>query len=284
LPIPRPTVSRTLPVPPGRSRSVVGRRPLDTMLRVTRALRHRSGPPAWVPRSRSWIGRVPREQLDVLACLRADYRVEDTTIAGYRIWYGQDSEPDLSAAPDETASSLPHTTAALAAGHTYHVVTRHMNAYGLESQNITSWTVTTDGGGAAEATNPSAPQGISVEPAANGAVRILADYFPVPDGDDAATIWAIWITDDGSTPDTGTAATATETMTAGMGFAHLEYTSGSYSDGATIKVIVRARRVDAGPTNVDSTNSTVYSTTADTDGPSAPTGSVFHDEDAEEAQ
>jgi hypothetical protein len=224
--------------------------------------------------------------LAVTASLRADYRVADSTIEGYELYIGQDAAPDFTAAPDETFTALPHETGALAVDHAYQLATRYRNRYNLVSQNITSWRVTTDGAGDAEAVPPTGPASTIVDPAAAGAVRIRAEYFPDVDGTTlAATIWAIWITSDGTDPDPDVdAVTATETMTTETGYARLDYTSGTYADGLTIKVVVRTRRVDAGPANVDSTNTVITSTTSDTDGPSTPDPDIFHGETAEEAQ
>jgi hypothetical protein len=269
---------------PGIPRTALTRKIHDTMsrvqpMRVVLAPR----PP---PRPRSlWLFHSHIEEVDVEACLRADYRVEDTTIEGYESYLGTDAAPDFDAAPWETFTTLPHESAALAAGHDYQLVIRRRNRFGLLSLNISPTMIGVDAGGAETATKPSAPTTVSVSPAAAGAVQVAAAYNYTADGTDAATIWAIWITDDGSDPDPDNdVATATETMVQVSGVSILDYTSGVYADAATIKVTVRTRRVDTGPVNVDSDNTDIHTTTADTDGPTAPDPDIFHGDMAEEAQ
>lgn len=270
------------PIP--RGRFFVARLPQDTMPRVPRIFVHGSRPPRRPPVH--FMRTLPRfEGITILGALRGDYRVADTTIEGYELYRGVGAEPDLASSPWETFTALPHDTAALSASTAYRFVLRYRNRFGLVSQNQTSWKVTSDGTGAAEARKPSDPFDTSVEAAAGGAVRVRSNYMPGPDGTDAATIFAVWVTSDGADPDPDVdAVTTTVSMTTILGLSVLDWTSGAYADALTIKVVVRSRRVDTGPVNVDSSNTDVFSTISDTDGPGAPGGGIFHGESAEEGQ
>jgi len=218
--------------------------------------------------------------LGCTAELRGRYRVANDALARYELFRGIDAAPDFDSAAWETFTTLPHETAALdpaPAGteRTYHFVLRARNKYDLASSNVLAWTVTVDENGDQVVTRPSAPDSYDVEPAAAGAVLVTASYAYTPDGEDAATKWLIYITDDGSDPDPDLDTPTEVTMRKSDGTARLRWTSSAFDDGDTIKVLVRTRRVDAGPVNVDSANTDIVSTTADTDGPAAPAGGIF---------
>jgi len=81
------------------------------------------------------------------------YRVANDSDDQYELYRGVGVEPDLTAAPWETFSSLPHESAALAANNDYYFVTRKRNKYGIISQNIISTLIRIDAGGD-QITNP----------------------------------------------------------------------------------------------------------------------------------
>jgi hypothetical protein len=202
--------------------------------------------------------------------MRGYYRVEETALERYELYRGVDAEPDLSAAAYETFASLPHDTPAQAASHTYYFVLRKRNKYNLCSQNIASWSVKIDAGGA-NANEPSAPVEQTITPAAGGTMQIGAAYNYL---EDAAAVradtWAVWLTSNGSAPDPATTPTYTVAMAQTTGRAPLAYTSSAFGGGLTIKALVRARR--AGTPNVDSANTASVSAVADATGPAAVTG------------
>ena len=221
--------------------------------------------------------------------LRGGYRVANDALIQYELYRGIDTEPDFDAAPWETPSSLPHETAALAAApggteRTYYFTLRLRNKYNLCSQNIASWTVTVDDAGASQADHPTAPENAAIAPAAGGAVNITADYYEASDGLSVASKWAIFLTTNGSDPDPDNDSPTEETMVMVDGVAHLDYTSGTFANGLTAKTVVRTRRVDTGPVNVDSTNTTIYSTTTDTSGPATPEAAIAYGTIAEQRQ
>lgn len=213
------------------------------------------------------------------------YRVANDALERYELYRGTDASPDFTAACLEVFPSLPHTTTnTFSADHTYHLVTRLRNKYNLLSQNIIETLIEIDAGGDEVAQRPSDPQTVTVEAAADGKARVHAQYAAGPDGDYAADTWLIYLTDDGGDPDPDVDAPTTETMTFSGGVAILNWLSAASDDEDTIKVLVRTRRIDAGPVNIDSTGTTNYSVTANTDGPATVSGGIFIRSDTEQAQ
>jgi hypothetical protein len=209
--------------------------------------------------------------------LRGRYRIADNAMERYELYLGTDAEPDLAGTPFETFTTLPHTTAALTAGHTYYLVLRKRNKHNLCSQNISSTVIVVAADGS-ESTPPGSPE-FALEQAVAGAVRVQATYDYMPeDASLRGTTWAVWLTTDGSDPDPSGAATYTEAVVLADGRAKLDWTSGAQTHGATLKVIVRTRRI--GTPDVDSVNAVVRSITADAQGPTAPDAHVFYGQSA----
>lgn len=208
--------------------------------------------------------------------LRGNYRIEDVSLARYELYRGVDAAPDLAGAPWVAFAALPYTSAALAAGHTYYFVLRKRNSYNLCSQNLQIWVCVVDGGGA-RAMYPGAPSEIVAAQAAAGAVRVIADYrYAADEVSVRADTWALWLTSDGSAPNPASAPDFTQAMYQGDGVARLDWTSGAFAHGSTLKVLVRARR----STGNDSQNSGVLTLTADANGPSALAAQQFFGQSA----
>lgn len=191
----------------------------------------------------------------------------------YLLYQGTDTEPDFSGAADETFYTLPHTTAAVAADHDYYNTVRYKNKYGLESQNTESEIIYVAADGSEAGTPPSAPEHIEVAAAAGGTVNVQAIYLPQGDGVNAADTWLIYATDTGVDPDPAVDSPTEVAMTDQRTRELLDWDSGAYADGADIRVLVRTRR--SGTPDVDSTNVTIYSATANTDGPATPTANIY---------
>jgi hypothetical protein len=210
--------------------------------------------------------------------LRGCFRIQNLALRGYELYRGVDALPDLAGAPYETFATLPHTTPAQDAGHTYNYVLRYRNAYDLVSQNMQAqeYVVNADG---SLGLFPLAPAEIRAESAAAGAARILAayDYDAEPAGV-AADYWLIWVTSDGSTPDPTAEPTAIIAMVQADGMARLDSLSAAYGAGADLKILVRVRRATSagGATGVDSQNATPITCARDVDGPAAPAVLKFH--------
>ncbi len=213
-------------------------------------------------------------QAERLIKIAARHRIANAAINLFELFIGIDAEPDLTGTPDETFAALPHTTAALVPGagnRTFFFVLRFRNQYNLSSQNILSWNFTMDNAGVEVVTPPTGPEVQAVEPASAGNVRVTADYLYQVDGVNQADTWAVFLTSDGSTPDPSVdVPIGTPPMVKVDGVAKLDTEFGPFADGLTIKVVVTTRRG-----SIQSTNTAVVQTIADTDGPPKPVG-VIH--------
>lgn len=201
---------------------------------------------------------------------RGFHRVANDALAEYELYRGVDGSPDFDSDPWETFANLPHESAALDPDHTYHFVLRKRNAWDLVSQNIAEWVVAIDASGNQEVTHPSAPEEITIEAAAGGKAKVKAYYYYDADGENQATKFLVYLTSDGSDPNPETDEPTEVTMSKTGGIAKLNWLSSAYADETTIKVLIRTRRVDDGPVNIDSINTDIYSAEADTDGPAKP--------------
>lgn len=191
-------------------------------------------------------------------------------IEGYLLHCGVDGSPDFTADPWEFFTSLPHTTAPLSAGHTYHFVLRYRNRYGLVSENIDEWTVTP----AANAI-PSPPVAVSATAASGGTIEIGALYDWA--ADDAADIggdhWLVYVRTDGSNPNPATDTPVSLTLQRTAPLSRLLRLAGPYAEGTTVKVLVRVRRSGTGAG--DSINTDIHTATATLLGPPPPNTSLL---------
>lgn len=205
---------------------------------------------------------------------RGKHRVANTAIELYELYHGINGAPDFTAAPAETFSSLPHTTTlTFSFGNAHHLRVGLRNRFNLLVLEDKDDIITLDGSGNLVPVAPSNPHHTSIAPAASpaGAVRIKSFYDYESDGSALAAVsWLIYLTSNGVDPDPALDTPTVVTIAKVDGQAKLDWTSGGFADGLTIKALVRVRRVDAGPVNVDSTNTTIISTTSDTDGPAKP--------------
>ncbi len=213
--------------------------------------------------------------------LRGHYRIENNALVLYELYRGVNALPDFSAAPWQTSATLPFSTAALAAGTTYYFALRLRNKHNLVSQNIATWQIVINVSGQLDSP-PSAPT-FSLSLAASGAVLVTAYYDSLlEDVGVRADNWAVWITSTGLAPNPALAPDYTEAMRLNDGIAALEWTSGAYAHGTTLRVLVRTLR--SGAPGVYSTNTTDQQVTADATGPSVPQATAFIGEAAKQQQ
>jgi len=165
------------------------------------------------------------------------------------------------------------------AAQTYHFATRKRNKFNLVSQNIDTWDMEVNEEGDV-IYNPAAPQKISITPAAGAKGLVRAQYLYDPNLSNTATKWLIYFTDDGTDPDPASDTPVEVAMYKANGIAHLNWLSPAADNEATLKVLVRTR-VTIDGTDYDSQNTTIYSCTANDQGPAAPTGRVFFDKASE---
>lgn len=221
--------------------------------------------------------------------LSGRHRIANDALARFELFKGEDGNPDFDAAPWELYTSHPHLTAVVGNDKTIFLVLTKRNKYNLVSHNRNAFgrggaTVKIDNADNEVIVSPSAPEYIEILPAAGGKVQVDALYYYEEDAANAAADeYALWITDDGSDPDPDNdAADDTVAMVKKNGFARLDYLTGAFADGLTIKISVRARRT--GSPDIDSENTGYETTEADTDGPEVPELTAFLGEDFAQRQ
>lgn len=196
------------------------------------------------------------------------HRIEKTALDLYELYYGNGSPPNLDAAPWQTYGSLPITTPTITGEGLHYLVLRKRNRWNLQSRNILNEVIELNASDERIPLVPSNPEAIAIQPAESGKVRIDASYPYTMDGVLQATDWLIYIRSNGTDPDPSVDTPVVVSMQKGGGLALLSYLSGSYSNGATIKTIVRVRRIGS-PTR-DSVNTAIVQTTASTIAPNMP--------------
>lgn len=204
----------------------------------------------------------------------------DLSLERYELFVAADEDPFDFDNPDETFTAFPHTTALTFAEGKHRIVVRRRNRWGLSSHNLDEQVIHVTAGGDEQTPPPSPPIEVTMTQVGGGKVRVRAVYYPRqdtrPDGSHrAATKWLVWIksgvgefTDPDPDVDPVTAEINMIEVTRGLRL--LDYVSASITDGHTVKALVRTRRVDAGPVNVDSDSSNVPSLVIDMTGPLAP--------------
>jgi hypothetical protein len=203
------------------------------------------------------------------------HRVASAASDRYELYIGTDALPDLTADPDETFASLPHTTAAgllptpVSGTATYYIVVRKRNAYGLLSQNVYARRIIVGDDGQEDVPSPSDPSTLAVDAATAtaigaGKIKITARYEYARDGDNKADKWALYITSDGTDPDPATDTPVLVSVSTLQRTAALNYTTDAYANGTTVKVLVRLRRTSdsAESANTDIITATAVSLTA----------------------
>ncbi len=201
------------------------------------------------------------------------YRIADNELERYELYRGENEEPDLDGEPYETFTELPHITDG-GVSMVLYLILRCRNKFNLSSRNIKSWKVKLDADGKVVLPNPEAPRNISIVPAADAKGYVEAEYLYDDDDTYAATHWAIYFTDNGVDPDPEIDTPTIITMYKANGLALLRWTSPAADNNDTLKVLIRARRID-GENIYDSENTDIYSCTASDEGPATPAGRAF---------
>lgn len=200
----------------------------------------------------------------VSGVLRGVTRVAVGGIEGYRIWAGQDAEPDYSEEADLELPTLP-ADIVLTPGHVYFLRAVYRNAYGLESapQRIADLRVNVEGG--VDEGPPMGPSAVSLATGPDGAILIQAQYLPNMETVARATHWRIYIDEDAPIDLDMSTPIGTTVVT-------LEYTtSTTYVDGQTVRVLVRTVRASDG---AESTNTDWQEVTINSLAPGRPIGNA----------
>lgn len=203
---------------------------------------------------------------------RGRHRVEELTIERFELYRGIDTAPDFAAAPLATFATLPSPPIVLGtpvSGTELHrLVLRRRNRFGVLAEIIFERLVEVGVGGIEILIPPSDPKDSEIEPAIGGLVTVES-FYEYADDQTIADQWAIYVRDDGTAPDPvlDTPTLIDQTVPRINWREELDDTIGPFADGATVKVIIRARRKSDG---AESTNLNVLTTTADSDGGGAP--------------
>jgi hypothetical protein len=175
--------------------------------------------------------------------LRNRYHIERTDEAGIGMWVGEDAAPDWEGAYEEffTEADLDYeTTFTASPSHTYYIGFRARNAYGLWETNFETQAFIIDADGALASTPPSAPQDLSVVASEAGRVSITGRYYPVPDGRNRASTFAIWYGTSSPTP--SHPATAYREMARQSGIEVFALSAGPQFSGTTYYAVAKALR------------------------------------------
>lgn len=195
------------------------------------------------------------------------HRIADTSIESYELFYNFGSAPDLTGAPWETFSSLPHTTAVITGEGLHYFVLRFRHRWNLLSQNITTTIIELDGSDNEIVRAPSDARDVTIAARANATALVTAQYYYYEDGTRQADQWLVYVTDDGVDPDPDVDTPTVVAMDKADGIAKLELTTAAFDDLDTVKVIVRTRRTTP---SRDSISTTVRSVVVTTQAPDAP--------------
>ena len=205
---------------------------------------------------------------------RGVYRIFNA--AEYRFYRSNSGPPAESDSPFATSATLPATPADTYADGTWYLSVSYFNGV-IDSgflalgTNGETYLVLEISGGSALSDRPSAPLDVRLEQRPSGVVRVHGIYNPYPDGSNAADEWALNYTTDGSDP-----AADSPIYTASLpssGLAIFAYDLPSQSHGTTIKARLQVRR-DLGGGSYRYSSSSIVTTTADAQGPSAPTSGL----------
>lgn len=200
----------------------------------------------------------------VAGVLRGVTRAAVGGIEGYRVWAGQDAEPDYDAAADLELPTLP-ADIALTPEHTYYLRATYRNAYGLESAPQRIGELRVNAGGTLDDGPPRGPSAVSLVTGAGGAITIRAQYLPNLESVARATKWRIYIDDD-------PAVDVDMSVTVGSTVVSLLYTTAAtYQDGQTVRVLVRTLRASDG---IESENTDWQTVTINNLAPGRPIGTA----------
>lgn len=198
------------------------------------------------------------------------HNIENTSGALYALYESDTSYEaiDLDGVPLETFSSLPATTTATVTGEGVHYFKlAKRNFLGLMTV-LKAWRVELDASNNEVALIPTSPSRTTIRAAVAAKVIIIADYQRLRDVLPADR-WAIYVTTDGSTPDPDVDSPTTVAFDKANAVERLTWTSPAYTDGLTIKAIVRVERTSD---SRESGNTNVVTTTANDTAPAAPVG------------
>lgn len=198
----------------------------------------------------------------------------------YLLYVGEDTAPDLTAAPDvESASPVVYNlTPPMSGTKTFNYVLRKRNAWLLESLNSYASSITINSAGEEVTSSISNPSNVTLEQIGSGKLRVRAEYTPGLDADPADNFIG-YIRTNGTDPDPGTDTPVTlgtigdpDLLT---GKVYLNYVTSAYDWNTDFRIIVRTERTSPA---AESDSTTVTSTFIDTGAPPARIGAISANE------
>lgn len=173
------------------------------------------------------------------------FRVADDSYDLYELYVGEDGPVDFGASgqPVATSPTLPFSWTPTPPGvgtKVLHIVVRKRNKYDLVGFNVYETIKVIDSAAEEELADVSAPIDLNVLDWESGYIRILARYMAIEDPD-PADAWEVYAKE-GSAPVPGTDTPSTPTMVVLGASAGVQVTAGPFTPGATVHVIVVAKR------------------------------------------
>lgn len=169
------------------------------------------------------------------------YRVQNN-IAGYNVWVGIGSLPDLTQPPTLLSATLPISvplTPPISGTQTFYILVTAQDHYGLNSQNQQYTVFTIDSTGGLFKPDIVAPQALSLWPQSGGAIRIMATYPAASSDAFPADVWRIWIDTVMPNP------MMTPTLTTGVNGRNLIINSAEQSPGTYYVMVALFRSSDS---------------------------------------
>ncbi len=200
------------------------------------------------------------DQTDVAGEVAGTFAISRDYVERYHLYRGVDGPPDFSTPYQTYSEEPPFTTPAQDTGHTYQFALRRQNRWGLESQNIATWSVQVGDSGESKALPPIAPENITLVPDGYGGVRLRAEYDWQRD-ENVATHFSMNVRTDGGSAEPGEFGTLLVAVDTSKPVALLDIDLGPYPHGTPVSVFVGMRNTTSVPW-VESGNSDIYDTTA----------------------
>jgi len=181
--------------------------------------------------------------LNLSARVLGVYRTANDALDRFELYVGEGASPDLTTTPAATSATLPmsYALAAPGSGSTdYHVVVKRRNIFGLASQNVYERVVTVNANGSTTQ-GLTSPRDTTMTAQAASYVQVRSYYDWNADASPADS-WAVYVTTDGSDPDPDNDTPDIVAVSYANQYARLTQNLGPFTEGATIKVLVRLRR------------------------------------------
>jgi hypothetical protein len=202
------------------------------------------------------------------ASVRGLYRVFNAAV--FRFYRSNVAPPLETDSPFATSATLPSQPATTYADGTWYISASYFNGV-LDSGFLPlgphgeTYQILEIAGGVQVSARPSGPTSARLQVRAGGVLRVIAYYLRFADGANAADVWSIGYTTNGSTP-ANNAPNATQEMSTGT-FIILTYDLPAQATGTTVKVQLQTLRTSGGAFSLPGT---VLVAVADATGPTAP--------------